>query len=89
LDLGASQLGLALMRIVYHATVFWLIFDLWYWREIAFFGHVQSAIPFLLGSLAVNALLVLGFKTRPLLILNWVLLRVIFRKCRDPYTVEF
>lgn len=87
-DFSATHLALALLRILYHLTVFWLVLDLWTWREVAFFGGVARAVPLLLAALLVNALLVVGLHTRVLLVVNWLLLRVIFQACLDPYTPD-
>jgi hypothetical protein len=87
-ELRATHFGFAILRIVYHATVLWLASDLWAWRASAFANHRREGAALLLIAFVVNTLLVVGFLTRPLLIVNAVLLRVLFFFCQDPYTVD-
>jgi len=87
-DLRWTHLGWALMRIGYHAAVFWLLADLWVWRESAFASSPVAGPCLLAAGLIVNALLVVGWRTRPLLLVNAAILRVTFALCEDPYTVD-
>jgi hypothetical protein len=87
-DLSASHFGFAALRIVYHSGILWLLWDLWSWRASAFAAHRPEASVLLPLGLLVNASLTVGFLTRPLLIVNAVLLRVVFLLCQDPYTVD-
>jgi hypothetical protein len=86
--LGGTHGTLAILRVLYHATVFWLLYDLWLWRGSAFLAHPREGMLLLLLGLLTNAFLIVGFFTRPLLIVNVVLLRVLFFFCQDPYTVD-
>jgi hypothetical protein len=87
-DLAWTQLGWAFMRIGYHAAVLWLLCDLWVWRESAFASSPSAGPPLLAAGFIANALLVTGWKTRPLLVANALLLRGLFALCEDPYTVD-
>jgi hypothetical protein len=87
-SLHATHLSWALVRIVYHAAIVWLLADLWPWRASAFAAHPEVGAVLLPLGLAVNLMLVLGLLTRPLLVVNVVLLRVVFFFCQDPYTVD-
>jgi hypothetical protein len=88
LSLRATHLSLSVLRIVYHAAILWLLADLWPWRASAFAAHREVGSLLVPLGLAVNLLLVLGLFTRPLLLVNVVLLRVLFWFCQDPYTVD-
>jgi hypothetical protein len=83
-----SHAALSVSRVLYHAAVFWLIFDLWHFQEVAYADHREFAALLLPIALAVNAALVLGLWTRVLLIANAILLRVVFGLCLDGYTVD-
>jgi hypothetical protein len=87
-DLRVSQAALGASRILYHAAVFWLVLDLWRFQEVAYAHERALAAVLLPVALAVNAALVLGLWTRPLLIANAVLLRFVFGLSLDGYTVD-
>lgn len=87
-DLGCTHLGWALFRVGFHSGVFWLLLDLWNWRASAFEQFPTRGAALVASGLLVNALLVLGWKTRPLLFVNAVLLRAIFAHSQDTYTVD-
>jgi hypothetical protein len=88
LDLHVSHAALGAARIVYHVAVLWLVYDLWQWRAVAFAYDRPQAAALLPLALAVNAALVLGLWTRPLLVVNVVVLRALFALCLDSYTVD-
>ena len=88
IDLRVSHAALAVSRALYHSAVFWLLLDLWRFQEVAYYTHRVTAAVLLPVALAINAALVLGLWTRPLLIVNAVLLRVLFTLCLDTYTVD-
>jgi hypothetical protein len=88
LSLRANHLSWGVARIVYHSAVVWLLADLWSWRASAFAAHRDVGALLVPLGLVVNLLLVLGLFTRPLLLANVVLLRVLFWFCQDPYTVD-
>jgi hypothetical protein len=87
-DLRVSHAALGVSRILYHAAVLWLVFDLWRFQEVAYANARVLAAVLLPVALVVNAALVLGLWTRPLLIANAVLLRVVFGLSLDGYTVD-
>ena len=88
IDLGVSPRALGISRIVYHAALFWLVFDLWRWQEVSFAHDRQTAALLLPAALAINAFLVVGLWTRVLLVVNVLVLRLLFSLCLDPYTAD-
>jgi hypothetical protein len=87
-DLRVSHAALSVSRVLYHAAVFWLVLDLWRFQEVAYAHHRVVAAVMLPAALMVNAALVLGLFTRPLLVVNAILLRFVFGLALDGYTVD-
>jgi len=87
-DLRVSHAALSVSRVLYHAAVFWLVLDLWRFQEVAYAHQRVVAAVMLPAALLVNAALVLGLFTRPLLVVNAILLRFVFGLALDGYTVD-
>jgi hypothetical protein len=87
-DLRVSHAALSVSRVLYHAAVFWLVLDLWRFQEVAYAHQRVVASVMLPVALVVNAALVLGLCTRPLLVVNAILLRFVFGLALDGYTVD-
>ena len=87
-DLRVSHAALSVSRVLYHAAVFWLVLDLWRFQEVAYAHQRVVAAVMLPVALVVNAALVLGLFTRPLLVVNAILLRFVFGLALDGYTVD-
>jgi hypothetical protein len=47
-DLRVSHAALAVSRVLYHAAVFWLVYDLWRFQEVAY-AHQRALAAVLPG----------------------------------------